>query len=114
LSKSLGKIASEQAQWALESLQEIEQNERESDSENPWLKFSEAELKQILFLVNVHPHQLRHTFATGLLLRGIESLHARTLTRHKSEASFKRYAKRALSAAAEHAFHQSIGEEPPE
>ncbi len=112
--KSLGKIASEQAQLALEYQQEIEQDVREYDSENPWLKFSEAELKQILSLVNVHPHQLRHTFATGLLLRGVESLHARTLTRHKSEASFKRYAKRALSAAAERAFYQSIGEEPPE
>ena len=43
----------------------------------------------------------------------MDSLHARTLTRHKSEASFKRYAKRALSAAAERAFYSAIGEEPP-
>jgi integrase/recombinase XerD len=112
--KSLGKIAAEQAQLALERRQRIEQGELEPDPQNRWGQFNEAELKQILTLVNVHPHQLRHTFATGLLLRGIESLHARTLTRHKSEASFKRYAKRALGAAAERAFYQSIGEEPPQ
>ncbi|ACK73772.1 integrase domain protein SAM domain protein (plasmid) [Gloeothece citriformis PCC 7424] len=62
---------------------------------------------------NLTPHRLRHTFATNLLLKGMDSLHARTLTRHKSEVSFKRYAKRALSAAAERAFYEAIGEEPP-
>jgi integrase/recombinase XerD len=112
--KALGKIAAEQAQLALERRQRIEQGELEPDPQNRWGQFNEAELKQILTLVSVHPHQLRHTFATGLLLRGVESLHARTLTRHKSEASFKRYAKRALGAAAERAFYQSIGENAPE
>jgi integrase/recombinase XerD len=111
--KSLGKIAAEQAQLALERQQSIEPGEIEPDPQDRWGQFSEVELKQILTLVNVHPHQLRHTFATGLLLRGVESLHARTLTRHKSEASFKRYAKRSLGAAAERAFYQSIGEEFP-
>ena len=112
--KALGKIAAEQAQLALERQQKVELEEMEFDPQDKWVRFSPTELKQILALVNVHPHQLRHTFATGLLLRGVESLHARTLTRHKSEASFKRYAKRALSAAAERAFYQSIGEEPPQ
>ena len=112
--KSLGKIAAEQAQLALERQQKIELEEIKFDPQDKWVQFSPTELNQVLALVNVHPHQLRHTFATGLLLRGIESLHARTLTRHKSEASFKRYAKRALSAAAERAFYQSIGEEPPQ
>lgn len=112
--KSLGKIAAQQAQLALERQEQIEPREIDADFQNRWESFSEAELKQILALVNVHPHQLRHTFATGLLLRGVESLHARTLTRHKSEASFKRYAKRALASAAERAFYQSIGEEPPQ
>jgi integrase/recombinase XerD len=99
---------------ALVRQQKIELEEMEFDPQDKWVQFSPTELNQILALVNVHPHQLRHTFATGLLLRGIESLHARTLTRHKSEASFKRYAKRALSAAAERAFYQSIGEESPQ
>ncbi|OUC15074.1 MAG: integrase [Alkalinema sp. CACIAM 70d] len=112
--KSLGKIAAKQAQLALEQQQKIALENLELDAQDPWVQFSPTELSQILALVNVHPHQLRHTFATGLLLRGMESLHARTLTRHKSEASFKRYAKRALSAAAERAFYQSIGEEPPQ
>lgn len=35
--------------------------------------------------------------------RGIDSLHTRTLTRHKSESSFQHYAKRAKAAAAEQA-----------
>jgi integrase/recombinase XerD len=112
--KSLGKIAATQAQLALEQQKRTDKEEVEPDPQDRWSYFSEAELKQILALVNVHPHQLRHTFATGLLLRGVESLHARTLTRHKSEASFKRYAKRALSTAAERAFYQSIGEDAPE
>lgn len=46
-------------------------------------------------------------------LYGMDSLHARTLTRHKSEASFQRYAKRARAVAAERAYYQAIGEEPP-
>ena len=62
----------------------------------------------------INPHRMRHTFATNLVLKGIDSLHARTLTRHKSESSFKRYAKRALEAAAEKAFYQAIGEDMPE
>jgi integrase/recombinase XerD len=71
------------------------------------------ELGQVAGLDNLTPHRLRHTYATKLLLKGMDSLHARTLTRHKSEVSFKRYAKRALEAAAERAFYQAIGEEPP-
>ena len=105
--KSWGKIAAEQARLELQRRGEMNQEQ------DRWGEFSEAELKQILTLVNVHPHQLRHTFATGLLLKGVESLHARTLTRHKSEASFKRYAKRALSSAAEREFYRAIGEEAP-
>ncbi|MGK7877613.1 MAG: tyrosine-type recombinase/integrase [Xenococcaceae cyanobacterium] len=71
------------------------------------------ELGDLAGIENLTPHRLRHTYATKLLLKGMDSMHARTLTRHKSEASFKRYAKRALTAAAERAFYQAIGEEPP-
>ncbi|MDV3002757.1 MAG: Tyrosine recombinase XerD (plasmid) [Chroococcopsis gigantea SAG 12.99] len=71
------------------------------------------ELGETAGIANLTPHRLRHTYATNLLLKGIDSLHARTLTRHKSEVSFKRYAKRALESAAERAFYQAIGEEPP-
>jgi integrase/recombinase XerD len=58
----------------------------------------------------LHPHRLRHTYATGLLLLGMESYLARSLTRHQSEASFNRYAKRARAVAAEKAFYEAIGE----
>jgi integrase/recombinase XerD len=112
--KALGQIAATQAQLALERQQQREEGAIAPVPEDYWSQLNEADLKQVLALVNVHPHQLRHTFATGLLLRGMESLHARTLTRHKSEVSFKRYAKRALTAAAERAFYQSIGEDAPE
>ena len=71
------------------------------------------ELGEVASITNLTPHRLRHTYATKLLLKGVDSLHARTLTRHKSEITFKRYAKRALTAAAERAFYQAIGEEPP-
>lgn len=71
------------------------------------------ELGERAQIVNLTPHRLRHTYATKLLLMGMDSLHARTLTRHKSEANFKRYAKRALSDAAEQAFYKAMGEEPP-
>jgi integrase/recombinase XerD len=46
-----------------------------------------------------------------LMLKQIDSIHARTLTRHKSESSFKRYAKRAMAVAAEQAFFDAIGSE---
>ncbi len=55
---------------------------------------------------NLTPHRFRHTYATNLMLAGIDSLHARTLTRHKSEASFRRYTQRAMSEAAEQAFYR--------
>lgn len=60
---------------------------------------------------HLHPHRLRHTYATKLLLLGMDSYLARSLTRHQSEASFNRYAKRARAVAAEKAFYQAIGEE---
>ena len=72
------------------------------------------DLGKIAGIDEINPHRMRHTFATNLVLKGIDSLHARTLTRHKSESSFKRYAKRALEAAAEKAFYQAIGEDMPE
>ncbi len=72
------------------------------------------DLGEIAGLDEINPHRARHTYATNLILKGIDSLHARTLTRHKSESSFKRYVKRALEAAAEKAFYEAIGEDMPE
>jgi integrase/recombinase XerD len=45
-----------------------------------------------------------------LLLRGMDSLHARTLTWDKSEPTFRRYAKRAEQLAVEGAFFKAIEE----
>jgi integrase/recombinase XerD len=60
------------------------------------------------------PHRLRHTFATMLMLQGVDRLHGMTLTRHKDEKSYRRYTKRALQLAAEQAFYQAIGESCPD
>ncbi len=53
-----------------------------------------------------HAHQFRHTFATNLVLKGMNPYHAMTLTRHKSANSFRRYTKAADELAAEQAFRQ--------
>lgn len=56
----------------------------------------------------VHPHQLRHTFATRLVLMGIDSYLARSLTRHESESAYRRYSEYGRSIAAEAAYRLAI------
>jgi integrase/recombinase XerD len=51
-----------------------------------------------------HAHQFRHTFATNLVLKGMNPYHAMTLTRHKSPQTFRRYTMAADEMAAEQAF----------
>jgi integrase/recombinase XerD len=53
-----------------------------------------------------HAHQFRHTFATNLVLKGMNPYHAMTLTRHKSAQTFRRYTKAADELAAEQAFRE--------
>lgn len=55
-----------------------------------------------------HPHQLRHTFATNLLLKGVNPYHVMTLTRHKTSQTFRRYTKAADERAAEKAFREIL------
>lgn len=55
---------------------------------------------------DLHAHQFRHTFATNLVLKGMNPYHVMTLTRHKSVQSFRRYTKAADQAAAEAAFYE--------
>jgi integrase/recombinase XerD len=64
--------------------------------------------------IDLHAHRFRHTFATDLVLRGMDTYHVMTLTRHKSIQSFKRYTKRADQIAAEKAFYHALGESKPE
>jgi integrase/recombinase XerD len=54
-----------------------------------------------------HAHRCRHTFATNLVLKGMNPYHVMTLTRHKSVQSFRRYTKAAYQAAAEAAFYDT-------
>jgi integrase/recombinase XerD len=53
-----------------------------------------------------HAHQFRHTFATNLVLKGMNPYHVMTLTRHKTTQSFRRYTKAADALAAEKAFRE--------
>lgn len=58
--------------------------------------------------LDLHAHQFRHTFATSLVLKGMNPYHVMTLTRHKSVQSFRRYTKAADQAAAEAAFYETL------
>ena len=59
--------------------------------------------------IEFHAHRFRHTFATNLVLKGMNPYHAMTLTRHRSVQNFRRYTKAADQAAAEAAFDQIMG-----
>jgi integrase/recombinase XerD len=61
-----------------------------------------------------HAHQFRHTYATNLVLKGMNPFHVMTLTRHQSSQNFRRYSKAAEQIAAEKAFYSAIGEAHPE
>ncbi len=63
-------------------------------------------LVEIAQLENCYPHRLRHTLATNLALKGMDSMLARRITRHKSEASYQRYSERGLDLKAEEQFWQ--------
>jgi integrase/recombinase XerD len=64
-------------------------------------------------LPRLHPHQLRHTFATRIVLDGIDPQLAMALTRHKSAQVFGRYMQRAKETAAATAFNSLVGEVLP-
>ncbi len=56
--------------------------------------------------IEFHAHRFRHTFATTLVLKGMNPYHAMTLTRHRSVQNFRRYTKAADQAAAEVTFEE--------
>ncbi len=66
------------------------------------------ELGELAGVAECHPHRLRHTFATRLVLMGIDSYLARKLTRHESESAFRRYSEHARAIAAEAAYRQAL------
>jgi integrase/recombinase XerD len=64
--------------------------------------------------IDFYAHRCRHTFATNLVLKGMNPYHVMTLTRHRSVQSFRRYTKAADQAAAEAAFYETTGTSAPE
>jgi len=59
--------------------------------------------------IDFHAHQLRHTFATNMVLEGMNPQHVMVMTRHKSSSSFKRYITAAEQQAAEKEFRRFEG-----
>jgi integrase/recombinase XerD len=57
---------------------------------------------------SIHPHRLRHTFGTQLVLGGVQPDYARKLMRIKSPVTFDRYTRRAVEKKAEDAFNDLI------
>jgi integrase/recombinase XerD len=64
------------------------------------------DLGQVAGVEDCHPHRFRHTFATRLVLKGVDSYLARKLTRHESEGAFRRYSEQARQQAAEDQFRK--------
>ncbi|ABW32880.1 tyrosine-type recombinase/integrase [Acaryochloris marina] len=61
---------------------------------------------------NAHPHRGRHTLATRLVMKDMDSVLARRITRHTSEQSFVRYSDRGIELKAEQEFYEVHGEVP--
>ncbi len=65
-------------------------------------------------LPQMHPHQFWHSYTTELLLQGVDPMHAKRLTGHRSEKAFKRYTLRSEQEAAIAAFYRAVGEVEPQ
>ena len=99
--------------WTAKGLNEI--SARDIDRYKAHLKTlpSKRGVKAIAKLAgvpNAFTHRGRHTMATNLVLKGVDPMLARQITRHKSEKSFARYSKRALEVEAERQFYEAFGE----
>jgi integrase/recombinase XerD len=70
-------------------------------------------LAEIAGVKDSHPHRGRHTIATEMILRKMDSVLARKITRHKSEDSYACYGERALEIEAEVQFLALFGKECP-
>ena len=67
------------------------------------------ELAKVAGLEDVHPHRLRHTCATELVLAGMDTMLAQRLVRIRSARVFARYGDRALDIKMEEAFDEMYG-----
>jgi len=73
--------------------------------------FAISKIGEIADLPDLHPHLFRHSYATDLLLKGLDPSHARRLTGHTSEKAFRRYTLRSEQEAAIAAYYRAVGEE---
>ncbi|MCC5640168.1 tyrosine-type recombinase/integrase [Nostoc sp. CHAB 5844] len=73
--------------------------------------FAVEKIGELAGIGDLHPHSFRHTYATELLLLGVDPSHARKLTGHTSEKAFRRYTLRSEQEAAIAAYYRAIGEE---
>lgn len=76
--------------------------------------FAVERIGELAGLPELHPHQFRHTGATELLRMGLDPAHARLLTGHTDERSFRRYTLAVEQEAAIKAFYRAKGEEQSE
>lgn len=58
----------------------------------------------------IHPHRGRHTFASGLILDGVDAYLAMELTRHKSVKAFQTYSQQVRYQTAKERFLETKGE----
>ncbi|MHC5746963.1 MAG: tyrosine-type recombinase/integrase [Nostoc sp.] len=72
--------------------------------------FAVEKIGEIAHIEDLHPHSFRHTYATDLLLLGLDPSHARKLTGHQSDKAFRRYTLRSEQEAAIAAYYRAIGE----
>lgn len=68
-------------------------------------------LGELTGIEHLHPHRLRHTYATEILLQGLDPNHAMKLTGHGDARSFQRYTLAAEQQAAVNEFYRIYGEE---
>ncbi len=68
------------------------------------------DLAAVSELEGVHPHRLRHTFATALVAAGMNPILAKRATRIRSDRIFARYSDRALDMKMEEAFDELYGQ----
>ena len=61
-------------------------------------------------LEGVHPHRMRHTFATSIVKAGMNPMLAKRATRISSDRVFARYSDRALDMKMEEAFNELYGQ----
>ena len=64
------------------------------------------DLAMVHELEGVHPHRMRHTFATSLVAAGMNPLLAKRAVRIRSDKVFARYSNRALDLKMEEAFDE--------